>query len=360
MHLKSVYLRTISAVSDPQRILIIRPSALGDVCRSVCVLAALKDRFPNAKIDWMVQDSFIEAIKHHPALNKVIPFHRKKFGEQCKKGKLRELLKWIRQLKNTKYDMVIDAQGLARSGFFTWSTKAPTRIGYRDAQENAWIFLNQRIDAPRSLHTVDRMLKLAESTGADISNPNLQLYTGDDELSQVIIEYPERFAVIAPTSRWPGKCWSIERFTELTQRLIKRPEIDRIIIVGGPGERLSCAPLLDLAADHPHITDRVGSTTISQLMAIISRAQLVVANDSAAIHMAVGFNRQLVALLGPTEPSLVGPYKHDQDVIRHTDEADNFHFRDQKSVEMMDRITTDEVFDACIARLCAPLKNPVA
>ena len=95
-------------------------------------------------------------------------------------------------------------------------------------------------------------------------------------------------------------------------------------------------------------------------MAIISRAQLVVANDSAAIHMAVGFKRQLIALLGPTEPSLVGPYQHDHDVIRYTDESDNFHFRDQKSVEMMDRITTDEVLEACIARLTTPLKNPVA
>ena len=336
----------------------IRPSALGDVCRSVCVLAALKDRFPNAQIDWMVQDTFVQAIEHHPALNQVIPFHRKKFGEQCKKGRFGELYSWIRQLKATRYDMVIDAQGLARSGFFTWATKAPRRIGYRDAQEIAWIFLNQRVTAPRTLHTVDRMLKLVESTGADISKPNMQLYTGDDELSQVIIEYPERYAVIAPTSRWPGKCWPIERFTQLAHRLIESSQIQRLIIVGGPGERLSCAPLLDLASDHPHITDRVGSTTISQLMAIISRAQLVVANDSAAIHMAVGFNRQLIALLGPTDPSLVGPYRHDQDVIQHTQQDDTLHFRNPKSVEMMDRITTDEVLDACITRLNAPLNTP--
>ena len=347
-------------VSTPKRILIIRPSALGDVCRSVCVLAALKEQFPDAKIDWMVQDGFAQAITHHPALNKVILFNRKSFGKQCKKGRFGPLLRWLRQLKHSKYDLVLDAQGLARSGFFSWATKAPVRVGYRDAQEIAWIFLTKRVDAPRTLHTVDRMLKLVESTGADISKPDMRLYTGDDELSQVIIEYPERYAVIAPTSRWPGKCWSIERFTELTERLINRPEIDRIIIVGGPGERLSCAPLLELAENHPNITDRVGSTTISQLMAIISRAQLVVANDSAAIHMAVGFDRKLIALLGPTEPSLVGPYLHDHDVIRHTDDEDSFHFRDQKSVEMMDRITTDEVFSACLDRLASPQKSPIA
>ncbi len=350
---------TIPPVSDPKRILLIRPSALGDVCRSVCVLAALKQRFPDAQIDWMVQDTFVEAIAHHPALHNPIPFNRKLFGKQCKKGRFLPLLRWLRQLKHTRYDLVIDAQGLARSGFFTWATRAPVRVGYRDAQENAWIFLNKRVDAPRTLHTVDRMLKLAESVGADISKPDMRLYAGDDERSQVIIEYPERYAVIAPTSRWAGKCWPIERFTELTQRLIARPEIDRILIVGGPGERLSCAPLLELAENHPHITDRVGSTSIAQLLAIISRAQLVVANDSAAIHMAVGFDRPLIALLGPTEPSLVGPYHHDHDVIRHANDDDTFHFRDHKSVEMMDRITTDEVFDACIERLSVPIRNPV-
>lgn len=348
---------TILPVSDPKRILLIRPSALGDVCRSVCVLAALKERFPQAQIDWMVQDTFSEAIAHHPSLNRVIPFPRKELGEQCKKGRFGGVLRWIRQLKRAQYDLVIDAQGLARSGFFTWATRAPARIGYRDAQEIAWIFLNQRVEAPRTLHTVDRMLKLVESIGADISKPDMRLFAGQDELSQVIIEYPERYAVIAPTSRWPGKCWSIERFTELTNRLIERPEIDRVIIVGGPGERLSCALLLEMAAEHPHITDRVGSTSISQLMAIISRAQLVVANDSAAIHMAVGFDRNLIALLGPTDPLLVGPYKHDHDVIRHASENDNLHFRDHESVAMMDRITTDEVFNACVDRLSAPLRS---
>jgi lipopolysaccharide heptosyltransferase I len=338
-------------VNDPKRILLIRPSALGDVCRSVCVLAALKARYPDALIDWMVQDGFKDSIVNHPDLNKVIEFPRKRFGEECKKGKFSGIYRWLKALKATHYDMVFDAQGLARSGFFTWATKASQRVGYKDAQEIAWIFLNKRVHAPRTLHTVDRMLKLADATGANTNNPDMRLYTGADELSQVIIEYPERYAVIAPTSRWAGKCWPIERFTTLTRKLIERPEIDRIVIVGGPGERLGCTPLLDLAAEHPHITDRVGSTSIAQLMAIISRAQLVVANDSAALHMAVGFDRKLVALLGPTEPSLVGPYERDDDVIRITKPDDDFHFRDPSSVEMMERIGVDIVLEACIERI---------
>lgn len=340
---------------DPRRILLIRPSALGDVCRSVCVLAALKERYPDALIDWLVQDSFAQAIEHHPALHRVVPFPRKELGAQCKKGRFGGVLRWVRQLKKTHYDMAIDAQGLARSGFFTWCTRAGRRIGYRDAQEIAWVFLNERVEAPRSLHTVDRMLRLARHTGADTAKPDLRLYAGADELSQVVIEYPEPYAVIAPTSRWGGKAWPIERFRELTERLIEHPQLQRIVIVGGPGERLGCAPLLEYAQDHPRVTDRVGSTSIAQLMALTARAKLVVANDSAALHMGVGFNRPVVALLGPTDPALVGPYGREGDVIRHARADDDFDFKDHRSVEMMERIGVDEVEEACSMRLAAPV-----
>lgn len=341
-------------MNEPKRILLIRPSALGDVCRSVGVLAALRKRYPDARIDWLVQRTFVQAIEHHPALDHTIPFDRKGFGTQCKKFRFGPVLKWLKALKKADYDIVIDAQGLARSGFFAWSTGAPRRVGYRDAQELAWLFLTERVAAPRTMHTVDRMLRLARALDAPTESPDMRLYAGPDELSQVIMEYPDRYAVVAPTSRWAGKCWPIDRFTDLTRRLAEHPALDRVVIVGGPGERLQCAPLLEMAEDHPRISDRVGSTSIAQLMAIISRSKLVVANDSASLHMAVGFNRPLVALLGPTEPTLVGPYGRDDDVIRHHAPDDDFDFKKPESAVMMQRISVDEVAEACDQRLQAP------
>ncbi|MFK7759619.1 MAG: glycosyltransferase family 9 protein [Phycisphaerales bacterium] len=336
---------------SPKRILIIRPSALGDICRTAPILAALKARYPDAKIDWMVRDNYTQAIEHHPDLNKVIPFARKELGKQCRSFKFGPLYKWLSELRKTNYDMVLDCQGLARSGFFSLATRAKDRYGFKDAQELGWLFHNNRIDAPRSMHTVDRMLALAAAAGADISNPDVSLYAGQEELSQVIIEYPEPYAVLAPTSAWPAKCWPIDRFTELAQHLAKHKNIDRVIIVGGPGERLHCAPLLEVAAENPRITDRVGSTSIALLMAIIARAKLVVANDSAALHMAAGFNRPLVGLLGPTDPIKASPYNRETDIIQHIQDGDEFYFRDNRSENMMPRITTSEVLDACKERL---------
>lgn len=342
---------THSTNSDPKRILIIRPSALGDICRSTPVLAALKARYPDAKIDWMVRDTFTQAIEQHPDLHQVIPFARAKLGKQCRHFRFGPLISWLRELRRNRYDMVLDCQGLARSGFFSRATGAKIRIGFKDSQELGWLFHNTPVDSPRTMHTVDRMLALAQAAGADISDPKVANYAGQEELSQVIIEYPEPYAVLAPTSAWPAKCWPIERFTELALELAKHPSLGRVIIVGGPGERLHCAPLLEAVADHPKITDRVGSTSIALLMAIIARSKLVIANDSAALHMAVGFNRPLVGLLGPTDPKKASPYKREADIIQHIEEGDEFYFRDDRSADMIQRITTEEVITACKQRL---------
>ncbi len=335
-------------IEPPRKILIIRPSALGDVCRTVPLVSALRTRYPGAQIDWLVQDSFCGAIQHHPELDNAISFPRKALGKQLRKANIRPLIRWLRTLRAPKYDMVIDAQGLLRSAFFAFISGAKQRYGYRNAQELGWVFYTNRIEAPSDEHTVDRMLALVAGVGCDVSNPNMTLHTGADELSEVIIEYPDPYIVIAPTSRWASKRWPIDRFVDLASTLANK-RTHRIILVGGPGERLQCAPLVELAREHPHITDRIGSTSITQLMAIISRADLVVANDSAALHMAVGFNRKIVALFGPTDATRVGPYKQDQSVLQHITAGDKLDHKSKGNTELMERITTEEVIEACLA-----------
>lgn len=333
--------------SDPTKILLIRPSALGDVCRTVPVVAALRAKFPKARIEWMVQRGFEDAVRHHPAVDAVVDFPRKDLGRQLLRGHTAETRAFLRGLRQAGYDMVIDAQGLARSGVFMWATRAAVRIGYRQAQEGAWLAANRRVDAPRNLHTVDRMLRLAQAAGGNVSQPDMRLYADPDALSQVVIEYPERYAVLAPTSRWASKRWPDERFAEVAQRLLTERLVERVVLVGAPGEREQCPACLALAADHPRVTDRVGSTSVAVLMAIIARSSLVVANDSAAVHMAVGFDRPTVALYGPTDVALVGPYRRNADVIQHREPGDRIDHKDDANAVMMGRIGVEEVVAHC-------------
>src|SRR5690349_568234 len=127
--------------NDPQRILIVRPSALGDVCRTVPVLVSLRSGFPRAKIDWLLQDTFADAVRAHPGLNSVIEFPRARFAAWWRPSVAADLARWLRGLSRTGYDLVLDCQGLARSGFFSWCTRSARRVGYGDAAELSWLWL---------------------------------------------------------------------------------------------------------------------------------------------------------------------------------------------------------------------------
>ncbi len=367
----------------PSRILLIRPSALGDVCRSVPVLVSLKRAFPEAAVDWLVQDSFVEAIEAHPDLHQAIPFPRKQLGRFMRTGRVDRVLGWMRSVRRNHYDLVVDAQGLLRSGLIARGTGARVRVGYANAQEGAAILYTDRHHIDRNLHAVDRMLALVEAAGVE-PIADMKLYTSESARSEAETLCPDPTVVIAPTSRWAAKRWPIDRFADLTERLLESrcpdppssarresqcpdpPSSARresphhapktagggtIAIVGGPGEEEQCAPLLERFADEPRVVNLVGRTSIGTLMAIIERARVVVANDSAALHMAVGFGRPTVALFGPTAVARVGPYQRQPEVIQHLEPGDTLDHKDAANVQLMERIRVEEVADITLQRL---------
>ncbi len=332
-----------------RHILLVRPSALGDVCRSVPLVVSLKRALPDAQIDWLVQDSFAGAITAHSGVHRVIPFARKDLGRLMRHGRLWRILRWTRSLADHPYDLAIDAQGLLRSAFFTWSSRAPRRVGYANAPEGAGIFYNIRPRVDRSMHTVDRMLALLGPIGVEPIR-DMRLYTGAQAKAEASRLCPPGCVVIAPTSRWVSKRWPIDRFRALGDQLLATTDA-RLVIVGGPGEQEQCRPLLDLAGSSDRVIDLVGRTSVEVLMAVIESSRLVVANDSAALHMAVGFDRPIVALYGPTEVSRVGPYRREADVIQHRDPDEPVNHKDDAQVRMMERIGVEEVAEACRRRI---------
>lgn len=343
-------------MTEAGRILLVRPSALGDVCRTVPVLASLRRRFPDARIDWLVRDDFAGAVAAHPALDEVVPFPRRRFGRWWRRpGAAREAIRWLNHLRDRRYDLVFDCQGLARSGLFTWATRAPRRVGFADAPEFAWLGCNRRHHVSRDLHVVDRMLALIEQEGVP-PTPDMRLYTTPEARAAIESRLRGRsFAVVAPTSAWPAKRWPVDRYRSLVRRLLDQSLADAVVIVGAAGERDQCAPALDVASQDDRLIDLVGATTVDELMAVIEASSLVVANDSAAMHMAVGFDRPLVALLGPTDASLAGPYRRPDAVVQRLEPGDRLTARASKDeprgLEMMQRITVEDALETCRAAL---------
>lgn len=338
------------AVRDPERILIIRPSALGDVCRTVPVLVTLKRAWPGARIDWMVQDSFAAAIEAHPDLGRVVPFPRAGLANWWRSpAAFAALVRWLGSLRRERYDVVLDCQGLLRSGLFALATGAARRIGYANAEEIGWIGLNERIDAPMSEHTVDRMLRLASAATGGESVRDMRLYTAAAEREAVAADARlggKRYAVIAPTSRWPGKLWPAERYAEVARLLLAEGRAEAVAVVGAKSERMQIGPLLELASRDSRVVDLVGTTSIARLLAVIEASSLVIANDSAAVHMAVGFDRPIVAIYGPTDVSRVGPYGRAESVVQVVREGDVFDHKDEaRGREMMARVTVEMVVE---------------
>ncbi len=340
-----------------ERILIIRPSALGDVARSVCVLASLRAAYPKAQIDWLVRDTFAPVIAHHPALSNVIAFPRNEFARWTRTLRLGSLHAYGRSLRARGYDVVLDCQGLARSGWLAWASDAKVRIGNRHARELSWLFATHRVPVPRGLHSVETMLALLEPLGVPALRDReaMRLHTASADRSWLRTQpfAGRSYVVLAPTSAWETKEWPADRFAQVADALSKRGAADGtpVVIVGAKHERDRIGPLLEVARRNPLVIDRVGTTTIGQLMATIEASSLVVANDSASLHIAVGFDRKVVALLGPTDPKLVGPFGRERDVLQHTEPGETFAYRKETTRRMISRITTQEVLDACEARL---------
>lgn len=300
---------------DPRRILLIRPSALGDVCRTVPVLATLRRRYPDAQIDWLVRDLYLDAVRAHPALTNAVAFERDATSQWMSKRGSRALVRQYHTLRDPRYDLAIDCQGLARSGLFAFATGARRRIGFAKAGEFAWLAYTERIRTNESDHVVARALSLARAADCE-PVPDITLTIPAETPAMDARLESTRYAVIAPGSAWPGKCWPAERFADLSRRLLADSLVDRVVLVGTRNERTQAAPTIALANTDDRVHDFVGQSGIAHLMRLISRSSLVVANDSAAMHMAVGFRRPLVALLGPTDAALAGPYQRANAVVQ--------------------------------------------
>src|SRR5829696_1755850 len=157
----------ISFPSPPARILILKPSAIGDVVHALPVLNLLRKTYPTAHIAWLVTPACAGLLDGHPQLNEVLRFDRKGYGQGYKSvAALKGLFAFVRSLREQKFDLVLDLQGLFRSGYLAWQTRAPHRVGFRSAREGAPLFYTHRVDVGTAeQHAIERYLTLAEAVG---------------------------------------------------------------------------------------------------------------------------------------------------------------------------------------------------
>src|SRR5436305_8968871 len=180
--------------TTPQRILIIKPSAIGDVVHTLPILNLLRRRWAAAHISWLVTPACAGLLEGHPQLDEVIFFERRRYASGWRNpAALRDLLGLTRQLRKRQFDLVIDLQGLFRSGWLTWKTHAPVRIGFANAREMSWLAYTHRVPVlTDDQHAIDRYLAVTDALGCGREQIEFRFPTGpvereyiDDQLRDI-------------------------------------------------------------------------------------------------------------------------------------------------------------------------------
>jgi lipopolysaccharide heptosyltransferase I len=297
--------------ADPKRILIIKPSAIGDIVHALPVLNLLRRRWPAAHLSWLVTPACSGLLQGHPQLDEVILFERKFFATSWRSlSRARKLLAFSRLLNDRRFDLVIDLQGLFRSGLLTMLTGAPVRVGSTTAREFGWMFCTHLAPGDWNTHAVQRYLDVAEFLGLGRSPVEFIFPTDEADRAAVSALLPDTdpFAVVLPATHWETKRWPIEHFASLVQPLRERFGLKTVL--GGAPDAAALAPMM------PDALNLAGKTSLRQMVALLERASLVIANDTGPMHIASALGRPLVTMYGPTSPVQTGPFGRMDSVVR--------------------------------------------
>ncbi len=305
-----------------RRILIVKSSSLGDIVHALPLLNGLRRRYPQARISWLVNTEYVQLLKDHPQLDEVIPFDRRQFKTWTGAVKMTfKLGGFARELREREFDLAVDVQGLFRSGLMAFASGAAVRLGFSPSRECSGIFYTHRVAIPdANMHAVDKNYLPARSLGfADhpiefhlpVSPEAREALNG--KLAAKGIEAGEPYAVIVPGSRWETKNWHPERFAQAVAHIQSELKISAVLS-GSPAEADLCQHIARSCTPAPAIL--AGEIGLTEWVALLGGAAVVLCNDSAALHLTVALGRPMVTVFGPTNPKRTGPYGQQANVLQ--------------------------------------------
>lgn len=288
-----------------QRICVIKPSAFGDVVQTLPILGALRQRFPDSRISWVINRELSDLLTGHAAEPELIPFERR--------GGVSAWWKLLRSLRESRFDMVFDLQGLFRTGAMAYSTGAPLRVGLQTAREGSSLACHLLLpDSDNQVPAHRRYWRVAEEldVGHLTQRAGIAVPNQDQAWAQRLkSNLSGPLLVIHPGARWETKLWPIRHFAEVVKRAVNDLGMSAVVI-GSHSEADAAGELVQSvkrAVPRGEIISLAGQTSIKQLAALMQSADLVLSNDSGPMHLAAAMGAPVVGIFTCTDPQRSGP-----------------------------------------------------
>lgn len=332
------------------RILIVRLSSLGDIIHALPVAAAVRRTFPEAQIDWVVDERYRDILDLVPVIDRAIVLRRRAVSSL---GAIRSL---VREVRQGRYDVAMDVQGLVKSAVVARLSGAPRIIGFSKAhlrEPPAALFYTEKRDPTGARHVVDRNLSLAVALGARQARWEFPIDVAQSDAAARVrhmlgLGSTGRFAIVNPGANWPNKRWPPERFGVLASALHRRHALPSAVLWGPAEEALARA----VVESSEGAAAMMPETTVREVVAVAHAAALVVSGDTGPLHIAAALGTPVVGIYGPTDPARNGPWSTADVVVSRYDACGcpfrrSCHRRDWCFADIM----PDEVVSAVERRL---------
>ncbi|MDY6971104.1 MAG: glycosyltransferase family 9 protein [Thermodesulfobacteriota bacterium] len=276
------------------------------------MVSHIKKNLPESRISWLVEPQWVELVKLHPQIDKVIVFNRHR-GVLA----VRQLYK---ELSQENFDITMDLQRHFKSGFFSLLSGAKRRVGFgrQNSKEFNWLFNNERIEyCSEEFPKLRHYLKFTEYLGLPAPNSLEFGFSSFDLLSMAPsivsdIQYP--IVAVVMGSSWESKDWFLEGYCALTKHVLSSGN-EKVVLLGDRSQR-ALSLQLENSINSTDLINMVGETSLVELVAILKAAAAAVGPDSGSAHVAGAVGTPYVSLFGPTSPARVAPYGSEHLVVQ--------------------------------------------
>ncbi len=300
------------------KILILKPSSLGDVIQALPVLRLLKQHDHDAEIFWWVEKCNAPLLEGDPDLAGLFLFERQRWANPLHWG---EMAAAVHALRRHRFDLVIDLQALARSAAMGWLANGNYFVGLHDPRELAhgWYDLSIPRPSPQT-HAVDWYLEVVRALGVPV-HQNFEWLPKREEIASDVTAlwrlHDQPNIALLPGARWDNKRWPATHFHDLVARLSATHRDARFIILGGKSDGELAAEISTAAP--AAALDLTGRTTLPQMIEVLRQCRVVVTNDTGPMHVAAALRKPVVGLFGPTNPARTGPYGQSEHSLQRRD-----------------------------------------